>query len=118
MSVKNTSLNGVAHNPRDPMHKIAPKTATELTAEFGRLAHNASMENVIDAAGSLIITALRQRFETKREAEAAIDEIFGRMKAALLAHYDGTSGRKKGIFPYDQTIAPGLIVNKSKIIAN
>lgn len=111
-------LNGTAHNARDPMLKIAPKTALDLTAEFAKLAHQAGMANVIDAAGSLIITALRQRFEKRNEAEAAINEIFGRMKTALLEHYDGTSGRRKGIFPYDQTIAPALVDARSKVIPN
>jgi len=108
-----TNLNGKATNPQDPLWQDAPSRVEHLTKEFGRVAHLYSTEDVINAAAGILVTALRQSYKTKAEAEARYDEIFGRMKTIFLGHYDSISGRKKGIFPFDQEIKPGLMAMRS-----
>lgn len=117
MSKENKTLNGIGTNPKDPLPKLAPAYTSELLHRFSQAAHNFGMKDVIDAAGSVIITALRQRFATRQEAEAAFDEIHGRMKQALVDHYDGAS-RRVGTFPYDQHLYPQLVKGTSKIFTN
>jgi predicted outer membrane lipoprotein len=66
------------------------------------------------AAANIIINAMRQEHPTRAAAERAFDDLFGRMKALLLDHYDA-SGRKKGVFPYTQVVQPLLLLDKDKM---
>lgn len=111
-------VNGIAKNAKDPLWKSAPERAHYLTNEFGRIADKFQAADVINAGGSILITVLRQCHPNRQKAEAAIDELFGRMKAKLLEHYDGAHKRKDGVFPFDQDLRPQLIVAKPKIITN
>lgn len=108
-----TELNGKASNPKDPLWKNAPERAQHLTNAFAKVAHQFSTQDVINAAAGIMVTAFRQAYATKQEAELRYDEVYGRMKSILLGHYDSISGRQKGVFPYDQTISPQLISNKN-----
>lgn len=111
-----TELNGTAVNPADPLWKNAPERVEYLTKAFGKAADKFSTQDVINAAAGLMVTALRQSYATKQEAEVRYDEIVGRMKSILLSHYDSISGRQKGVFPYDQNISPGLVDARAKIV--
>jgi hypothetical protein len=109
-----TELNGKGVNPKDPLWKNAPQRAEYLTKKFAECADRFATQDVINAAAGVMVTALRQAYATKQEAEMRYDEIFGRMKTIFLNHYDSISGRHKGIFPYDQNLSPPLLVDKSK----
>lgn len=89
---------------KDPMIQATPNNAQEL---FGRFVREASAgfqrTDVVQAAANILINALRQEHTTREAAERAFDEVFGRMKTVLVNHYDSL-GRKRGIFPYDQTL--------------
>lgn len=109
-----TKLNGTAVNPADPLWRDAPARVEYLTKQFGEVADKFAVQDVINASASMMVTALRQSCATKAEVEVRYDEIFGRMKSILLSHYDSISGRQKGVFPFDQHIHAGLVVNKQK----
>ncbi len=113
-----TKLNGTGVNPADPLWKNAPERAEYLTKEFARVADGFAVQDVVNATAGLMVTALRQSYATKQEAEIRYDEIFGRMKSILLSHYDSISGRQKGVFPYDQHVYPDLVKSNGKIITN
>ena len=98
---------------RDPMLKATPTNERELFELLSGAAAGASSAQVINAAANLIINALRQANPSREAAERAFDEIFGRAKQILSDHYDSV-GRKRGVFPFDQTISVRLFGNESK----
>lgn len=56
------------------------------------------------AAANLLVNAIRQAYPTREKAAAAYDELVSKVKGQLIdQHYDAT-GRKKGLFPYNQVI--------------
>jgi hypothetical protein len=62
---------------------------------------------------NLVINALRQTCTTRQQAEQRYDELIARCKGILVDHYD-MSGRKRGIFPYDQVIFARTHVEPSR----
>lgn len=104
-----TTLNGVAANPADPLWKNAPERVEHLTKLFAEAAHLFSTEDVINAGASVMITAMRQAYVTRNEAEARFNEVMGQTKTHFLKHYDSITGRKHGLFPFDQTISAELV---------
>lgn len=94
----------MSSNPKDPLLKTGPEADRELFQAFSSASDGYPVEAAINAATNVLINAVRQSRPTREQAERAIDELIGRAKAILLdQHYDST-GRRKGIFPYDQTI--------------
>lgn len=91
-------------NARDPLHGSGPQVGLELFRAMGKLASGMPADAVINAAAALLINAIRQTAPNWQRAEQLFDELFGRSKQLLSNHYDQVSGRKKGIFPYDQHI--------------
>lgn len=96
---------------KDPMLLATPDNAKELFIRLSQAANGFSTDDVIGASVNMLINGIRQGQPTRAKAEAAIDEIFGKTKAILLAHYDQL-GRKRGIFPFDQEINGKLFKNK------
>ena len=91
-------------NPKDPLHKSGPEGERELFRKRGAACDGLPMELAAGAAANIIVNALRQQHATRREAEAAIDELMGRIKALLLdQHYDGM-GRRRNLFPFHQVV--------------
>lgn len=88
---------------KDPIQKSGPPGQLELFNRYSHMANGFPANDVINASMNMIINALRQACPTKDKAEIAFDELFGQAKQLLMNHYDST-GRKKGIFPYDQII--------------
>ena len=89
-------------NPRDPLRSV-PDAQRELFSRLSKACEGFSAQDVAGAAVNLLINALRQQFSTRDKAEIVFNEMFGKSKQMLLDHYDIT-GRKRGIFPYDQVI--------------
>lgn len=90
-------------NPKDPLLKLTPKSAQELLRKISSQCDQYSLPTIIDACMSMVIAVVRQNKSTRDEAEKAMQEIYGNTMKALMEHYDSV-GRKKGIFPYSQTI--------------
>jgi hypothetical protein len=92
-------------NPKDPLLKTGAHGARELMRRFSQVAGDGfTPEQVVDVAVNLIINAIRQSHTTRASAEKTFDEVFGRAKAVLIEQHYDLNGRKRGIFPYDQTI--------------
>lgn len=93
---------------KDPINGSLVDSGRELFERFGKAASGFSRDAAVNAAVNVIINALRQEHATRPRAEAAIDELFGKVKQALVNHYD-VLGRKRGLFPFDQVIAVPLL---------
>lgn len=99
-------------HPKDPIANNSDN-AIELMKKMGQVAHGFSAQDVINAAANLVINALRQSHSNRQSAEQAWDETMARAKGQLMDCYDA-SGRKKGIYPYHQTIVmPFVDIKKS-----
>ena len=88
--------------PKDPLRGV-PDNQRELFTRLSQACEGFNMLEVRGAASNLIVNAIRQLHPTRDKAEAAFDEMFGKAKQMLMEHYDST-GRKKGIFPFDQVL--------------
>jgi hypothetical protein len=105
-------MNDLPIHPKDPLAST-PDTAIELMKKMGQAAHGFSAQDVVNAATNIVINAMRQSHATRRDAERAWDETMARGKGQLMDCYD-SSGRKKGIYPYHQTIVmPFLDLKKT-----
>jgi len=87
----------------DPLLTASTDNARELFTRFGQQANGFATEDVVGAALNLVINGIRQTYSSRDEAEKHFDELLGKTKAVLMDHYD-ILGRKRGVFPFDQTI--------------
>ena len=74
----------------------------ELIAAFGRLAHDYDRENVIGAAGNILLNALRQEHKTLGAAQEHLRDLYDRMQEALTKkhyHEDGTRNDRRITLP-------------------
>ncbi len=102
------------HNAQDPLRKSGPQLARDLFEKCAHAADNHSAETVIDAAGNLMINAIRQTFPSRSQAEREFNELAGKFKQMLLDHYDSVTGKRKNIFPFTQFINVQCHVDKDK----
>jgi len=86
----------------DPL-KQGPLAEQELFKRFSEQANGFPLDATIGAAANVLINGLRQSNPTRAKAAAAFDELFGKLKAITLAHYDG-AGNRRSVFPFNQTI--------------
>ena len=59
---------------------------------------------VFNAAVNLMLNVIRQRHPTRAGAEKEIDALMGRAKALLLDQHYEVSGKRRNVFPFNQTI--------------
>lgn len=72
---------------------------------FSQQAVGKNVDAVMGAAINVLINAIRQNYELRKDAEAKIDELFGRAKMLLLAnHYDSVTGKRRSVFPHTQIV--------------
>jgi hypothetical protein len=90
-------------HPKDPIASSSDN-AIELMKKMGQVANGFSSQDVINAAANIVVNALRQSHAVRSSAEQAWDEMAARAKGQLMDCYD-SGGRKKGIYPYHQTIS-------------
>jgi hypothetical protein len=68
---------------------------SDLTRTFAKLAHNHSRDAVINAAGNMVINAIRQSHRDLPSAERELADLVQRMRAALREnHYDSNGQRR------------------------
>jgi len=91
----------------DPINNRSPQTRA-LFETMSAACNGFSSEDAINAAANVIINALRQACPTRAGAMLALDEVVASTKNVLSDHYT-SAGRKKGVFPYHQTISVPLI---------
>ncbi len=87
----------------DPLADV-PDAGEDLFRRVSKMCNDYPVAAVINGCSAVMLNAIRQRAKTRQEAEAAFDELHGRMKSLLLAHYDGATGRRRNIFPHHQVI--------------
>lgn len=67
----------------------------ELTRKFAATANGYQRDTVINAGGNMVINALRQSHTSLAGAEAELDDLVERMRAALRErHYDSSGHRR------------------------
>jgi len=96
--------NGKLHvgGPSDPL-KQGPTAERELFSRLAPVCNGFPHDAVVGAAANVLLNALRQSNASRRQAEVAFDELFGKLKSILVAHYDG-AGKRRHVFPHDQVI--------------
>jgi hypothetical protein len=93
----------VQKNPKDPLLKAAESAALELAERYSIASDGFSGDQIITAAGHMILTVLRRAYPSHTKAEARLDEMVGNMKNVLSHHY--VSGRRiQGQYPFNQRI--------------
>ena len=91
----------------DPLNQ-RPDAERELFTRMSQLSSGFPHEAVVGAAANVLLNAIRQNKATRQQAELAFDELFGKLKAILVDHYDG-AGRRRSVFPHPQTIEMPMI---------
>jgi hypothetical protein len=87
---------------KDPLIQN-PDAARELFKQLAQVARGFPAKDVQIAAINLLVNAVRTEADSRQKAELAWDELIAKSKEHLMNCYDST-GRKKGIFPYNQHI--------------
>lgn len=68
---------------------------SELTRKLAQACHGYQREAVINAGGNMVLNAIRQNHRMLLDAEAELDYLVERMKAALREnHYDSNGERR------------------------
>lgn len=102
-------------NRSDPLLKSSSEQQLELFKKLTKECSGQSAEAVIGAAINLLINAVRQAYPNLREAGARYDEVAGRGRQSLTEHYDGVTGKRRGIFAHDQVIAPPMLTDADRV---
>lgn len=110
--MKNGKITLPVGGEQDPLRQ-GPNAERELFTRFSGAASGFPMDAAIGAAANILLNALRQNNASRRQAEAAFDELFGKLKSILVGHYDGV-GRRRSVFPHHQVIEVPLINMRSK----
>lgn len=98
----------------DPLKAATPDLARLLFDEYSRVANGYPHSAVVGAASNVLLNSIRQEHASWRLAEPAWDELFGRLKEVLKAHYESTTGVRRNVFPYTQHIQVPHFVNQQK----
>jgi hypothetical protein len=80
----------------------------ELTTALGKLAHHYTYDEVIDAAGNLLINALRQKHLRLAAAEEQVADVTLRIQRTLKDEHYQRNGTRKGVISLDPTQFPEL----------
>lgn len=91
----------------DPLNQ-RPDAERELFTRLSQMARGFEHDVVVGAAANVLLNAIRQNKATRQQAETAFDELFGKLKAILVEHYD-EAGRRRSVFPHHQVIEVPII---------
>jgi hypothetical protein len=71
---------------------------------------------VYNIAINILVNAIRMTVSERKQAEALIDDLYGRTKTLLLEyHYDSVTGKRRTLFPFTQKVEAPFHINESKI---
>jgi hypothetical protein len=93
----------IINNNKDPL-KAGPPAGQVLLERFGQVSEGFPLPVVLDAAINLLLNCIRQSCGKRNLAFAAIDEVFGKSKTILAAHYDAVTGNRRSIFAHTQHV--------------
>jgi hypothetical protein len=94
----------IINNKSDPLLKSGPPAGQVLLERFAAAANGFPNEAVVDAAVNVLINVIRQQVPKRTHALAYFDELFGKCKTVLAAHYDAVTGARRNIFAHTQHI--------------
>src|SRR5579859_1582703 len=97
----------VINNGKDPL-QAGPEAARVLLERLAVVCNEFPIPVVIDAAANVLINAIRQNKSRRSEALAYFDQLFGKSKSVLDAHYDSVTGNRRNIFAHDQHVVMDL----------
>ena len=106
MSQNTFKLKQVSKNKNDPLTTMenAETPRQTLFKKFGAAADGFQYRDIVYAAASLIINAIRQECKTSTAAEKAFDEFATKTKACLIDQHYHLNGKRRGVFPFTQII--------------
>lgn len=99
----------------DPAKAQLGRIGGELFDAVCRTCNGASLEQVYNVAGNLLVNAIRMSTGERKDAEAKIDEVFARAKDVLLCCYDPVTGKRRSVYPFTQVAQAPFFENESKI---
>jgi hypothetical protein len=103
----------IGPNGRDPLTDT-PEAGRVLFDRLNFACREFPMDAVINAASNVLLNVIRQRNANRDAAEKDFNEMFGKLKAILMAHYTGPGGSRRSVFPFRQTIHPPFVSRKDK----
>ena len=107
MSDRDTDLNRFtlgAANSQDPTKGVHTQNVQRLFAQVAQLMSGFGYDDVIDCSANLLINALRQKYPKRRDALEKYSEIVTKVGNLIAANYDPTTGNRRNVFPFTQTI--------------
>lgn len=90
----------------------------ELLVKVVSLVIDKPIQMVIGVSMNLLVNAIVQNVSSRKQAEAALDELFGTAKTIVLdQHYDPVTGKRRSIVPAppDHVIGPPFFEDKSEV---
>ena len=93
----------------DPLTGTSAESGKVLFDRLNKQCKDFPLEAVVNAASNVLLNVIRQRNATRDAAEKDFNEMFGRLKGILMAHYDGPGGKRRSVFPFHQTISPPFL---------
>jgi hypothetical protein len=98
-----------ASSPNDPINKASLETEADLFRQICQLCSQLPSETVLNMSRNLAVNVIRQTRSNWTEAEATMNMLFQGNLELLSRHYNTTSGRKNGLFPFNQIIEMPLV---------
>ena len=90
----------------------------ELLVRVVQLVIGRPTQMVIGVGMNLLVNAIVQNVGSRKQAEAVLDELFGRAKTIVLdQHYDQVTGQRRSIVPAapDHVVGAPFFENKNEI---
>lgn len=101
-------------NAKDPLANTGIEAGRELFKKLAVCCDGFARDAVLLAAGHLLLNVLRQGCANRLAAERAFDELAAGLKSVLLdQHYD-LMGKRRNIYPYDQSITMPYFDDRKK----
>lgn len=92
------------------------EAGVQLTQAIAQICNQRDRDAVLEACVNIIMNCIRQNCARRVDAEAKMNEIYGRGMVALMEHYDPSTGRRRSVVPFDQVISPGRLESAARIL--
>jgi hypothetical protein len=76
----------------------------ELFEAVTRMMVGKPQQMVWQVSMNMLMNSIRQSVAKRTDAEAILNELFGRTKTVLLDHYDPVTGNRRGVIPHTQVV--------------
>jgi hypothetical protein len=99
----------IGKNKIDPLTDTSGESGKVLFDRLNKQCKDFPLEAVVNGSSNVLLNVIRQRNATRDAAEKDFNEMFGRLKAILMEHYNGPDGKRRSVFPFHQTISPPFL---------